>query len=1071
MITGSSYLPQNNEDPRLVCCKIGTEEFQFLVDTGATVNTITTNGWQTIKRKCRSVVQDFQLYPDEVLRSYANQRPLEVECSFKAHIGVKNRPLRLAKFFVVKGTDLSLLSYETAKQLQLVQIGLQNVASTFSNRTDKMLCSISDTRLEPKMLDVSVAPDEAFPEFPKIPITPVRFKVDDSVTPKQIIRYNIPKAFENATNERLRLMEERGIIERADKEHDIITCVSPLVLVPKGSSDFRIVVDYREVNKAIIREPYPMPSLDKIWTDIPNGTMLFTKLDLKDAYFHIELDEEVRHFTTFMTANGLMRFRRLPFGLSCAPELFQRVMEKLLMKCKYIIIYLDDILIFGKNLRELRNRVAEVKRILSENNLTVNEEKSVYDQATVDFLGFTIDGSGILPTQKKISDIKLFSQPKNTSEVRSFLGLLTYISPFVRSFSHKTRLLRGLLAENAKFEWTVQLQESFDQLKAEVENDLIKRGYFNENDRTILYTDASPWGLGAILAQEEISSGERRIIACASKSLTAAESRYPQLHREALAIIWAMEKFAYYLLGRRFTLRSDNEALLFMTKNGNRKDVGKRILSRAEGWMLRMDHFVYDFEHVSGKDNIADCASRIGAKRENTEENPQFGIEKEPHELFSVTASASVINDQLLALTNADVRQELLVDNELQTVVKWLDKKEKWPEQIMKYQAFQGDLYLQGDLLMKREKMVLPSTLRDRALRLAHRSHPGMSTMKNFLRQGLWWPGMDRQIEDFVKTCPECQLVTVISRPLPIENTELPQNPWDYVSMDFASASDNLNWKALVLTDNYSRFLVVLPMDKTDTEALKRSLRKVFNTYYVPKTLKADNGPPFNSVELESWLKNIWGVRLIHSTPLNPTENGLVERSMQGINKITAIAKLGKLNWKEAISDYVAAYNSWPHHVTKIPPAELMFGRTVRSVLPNLRTDQHQSFDEELRDRDQRAKFNRNSREDIARRARNSEIEVGDTVLVSQQKRDKADTPYKNAFHKVINIQGAGRATVLDTTTAKTYDRNVKFLKKYEHRKPNDLADNGKVKSHTGFQIQSEALILISIFSFIFFIK
>ncbi|XP_029722741.2 uncharacterized protein K02A2.6-like [Aedes albopictus] len=360
----------------------------------------------------------------------------------------------------------------------------------------------------------------------------------------------------------------------------------------------------------------------------------------------------------------------------------------------------------------------------------------------------------------------------------------------------------------------------------------------------------------------------------------------------------------------------------------------------------------------------------------------------------------------------------------------------------MKYQAFQGDLYLQGDLLMKREKMVLPSTLRDRALRLAHRSHPGMSTMKNFLRQGLWWPGMDRQIEDFVKTCPECQLVTVISRPLPIENTELPQNPWDYVSMDFASASDNLNWKALVLTDNYSRFLVVLPMDKTDTEALKRSLRKVFNTYYVPKTLKADNGPPFNSVELESWLKNIWGVRLIHSTPLNPTENGLVERSMQGINKITAIAKLGKLNWKEAISDYVAAYNSWPHHVTKIPTAELMFGRTVRSVLPNLRTDQHQSFDEELRDRDQRAKFNRNSREDIARRARNSEIEVGDTVLVSQQKRDKADTPYKNAFHKVINIQGAGRATVLDTTTAKTYDRNVKLLKKYEHRKPNDLADN-----------------------------
>ncbi|XP_062558895.1 uncharacterized protein K02A2.6-like isoform X2 [Armigeres subalbatus] len=466
---------------------------------------------------------------------------------------------------------------------------------------------------------------------------------------------------------------------------------------------------------------------------------------------------------------------------------------------------------------------------------------------------------------------------------------------------------------------------------------------------------------------------------------------------------------------------------MFMTKNGNRKDVGKRILSRAEGWMLRMDHFTYDFEHVSGKDNIADAASRIGAKREM----PQFGIEEEPHELFSVTASPSIINNQLLALTNADVKRALIEDNELQTVIEWLDKNEKWPTQISKYQAFQGDLYLKGEMLMKREKMVLPSTLRDRALRLAHRSHPGMSTMKNFLRQGLWWPGIDRDTEEFVRSCPECQLVTVSSHPVPIVMTELPQNPWDYVSMDFASASEVNNWKALVLTDNYSRFLVAVPLDKTDTEAVKRTLKKVFNTYYIPKTLKADNGPPFNSVELKSWLSTTWGVRLINSTPLNPTENGLVERSMQGINKITAIAKLGKVSWKEALADYVAAYNSWPHHVTKIAPAELMFGRTVRSVLPDLRTDQQQFFDAELRDRDQQAKFCRNSREDSSRRARSSEIDVGDTVLVTQQKRDKADTSYKNAFHKVIKIQGAGRATIEDSTSGKTYDRNIKHLKKY----------------------------------------
>ena len=143
-------------------------------------------------------------------------------------------------------------------------------------------------------------------------------------------------------------MESEGIIERADKVDDRITFVSPLVLVPKGKHDFRIVVDYREVNKAIIREPYPMPTLDRIWTEIPKGEggqLFFSKLDLSNAFFHVELHEKVRHYTTFMTANGLMRFKRLPFGLSCAPEIFQKVMERVLVDCKGIIIYLDDIFV------------------------------------------------------------------------------------------------------------------------------------------------------------------------------------------------------------------------------------------------------------------------------------------------------------------------------------------------------------------------------------------------------------------------------------------------------------------------------------------------------------------------------------------------------------------------------------------------------------------------------------------------------------------------------------------------------------------------------------------------------
>lgn len=542
LITQKPDFKQSLEDPRLVDCVIGTECIQFLIDSGATVNTITTYVWKRVKRNCRSVIHDVVSFPEENLKAYAQHRSLEVECSFRAYIGVANRdgPLQLAKFFVVRGTQLSLLGFNTSQSMDLIRVGLPKdyaVNNGFAEKLQAISCLMTETR-----------------EFPKVRFDPIKFKIDETVTPRQIIRYNIPKAFEKATNDRLRAMELRGIIERADKEHDIITYVSPLVLVPKGTNDFRIVIDYRAVNKAIIREPYPMPSLERIWSEIPKGTMFFTKLDLKDAYFHVELHASVRHFTTFMTANGLMRFKRLPFGLSCAPEHFQRVMEKLLIRCKKRIVYLDDILMYGESIEELEKNVEAVKRVLHENNLTINEGKSTYNQQIVEFLGFTIDGTGILPAKQKISDIKSFERPKNTAEVRSFLGMMTFISPFIRSFAHKTKPLRDLLSNDCKFEWNEERQKAFDALKDAAENDLIKRGYFDDNDDTILYTDASPRGIGGVLVQERAGTDNRRIIACASKSLTAPERRYPQLHREALAIIWSMERFAYHLLGRKFTV-------------------------------------------------------------------------------------------------------------------------------------------------------------------------------------------------------------------------------------------------------------------------------------------------------------------------------------------------------------------------------------------------------------------------------------------------------------------------------------------------------------------------------------
>lgn len=1050
LCTGAKRLVFTKADPRLVSCRIGSEKFKFLVDSGATVNTMTMHGWLAIKQNCHTAIQELELKPKEVLKGYANDCPLQLHCSFKTFIKVEDseRPAELNKFFVVKGTELPLLSYQTAMDLKLLRIGLKESPK---GEVLNLSCNTHGSSEEANQRRVmgNITPTE----FPKVPIEPVKFKIDDTVSPKQIIRYNVPKAFEKSINERLNKMETDGIIERADQENAKISSVSPLVLVPKGTNDFRIVVDYREVNKAIIREPYPMPSLEKIWTEIPSEGkgLFFTKLDLKDAYFHIELHEDVRHFTTFMSSNGLMRFKRLPFGLSCAPELFQKVMEKLMINCKGVIVYLDDILITASTLSVLEERVTAVKAVLKRNNLTVNESKSEYSKQKVDFLGFTIDGTGILPSQDKISDIKHFEKPKDVSELRSFLGMLTFISPFIENFSHKTKPLRDLTKSNSgsfKSRWASEQQEAFEGLKKAVEQDIVKRGFFDEKDKTILYSDASPWGLGAVLCQQSCQTEENRIIACASKSLTDTEAGYPQLHREALAIVWAMERFSYYLLGRQFTLKCDSKALEFMIKHKQHKDCGKRIMTRAEGWYLRLDHFQYNFQHIPGHTNIADAPSRIARKQEAI----VFDMDKKWQDLCIVTADTNLIQEHLLAVTNEQVTTRMQEDEELQSVIKNLTNKERWPEKILKFQPFQSQMYVVGKILMKNEKMVLPDSLKTSTLRAAHRGHPGMSTMKNLLRLGVWWPKMDHEIEKYVESSPACQLVTKTSRPLPIQLTELPKNPWDLISMDFASASDVNKWKALVITDNYSRFLIAIPMDRTDTEAVKKVLKRVFQTYQIPKKIRADNGPPFNAAELHNWLQSEFGVKLFHSTPANPTENGMVERSMQGINKITAIAKLTKTNWKDSLAEYVAAYNTWPHSVTKIPPAELMFGRVVRTLLPQHKTDTRQQLDDDLRDLEHEKKFKRNVREDQRRGAQEMGISVGDKVLVQQQKKEKADTVYKNAFHEVVKITGEGRVTLKDLTDGRIYDRNVKVLKKFVDRDLNNPKTDGISEEKSGMR-------------------
>ncbi|XP_062698374.1 uncharacterized protein K02A2.6-like [Aedes albopictus] len=965
---------------------VGGVLIQMLIDSGCQKNIIDDVTWANMQEQGVKV-ENRRSNSDQNFRAYGKASvPLVVKQVFEAVIRVENNEKRIEKvatFYVIEAGSQPLLGRITAKDLGVLVLGLPS--------TDA-----------PEVFRLALEQKRPFPKLKGVLLT---IPIDRTVTPVCQHARRPPLALLDKIEQKLESLQASDIIEPVNEYSQ---WVSPLVTIVKDNGDLRLCVDMRRANLAIKREGHLMPTFDDFLPLLRNAKV-FSRLDIKDAFHQLELHESCRDITTFITHKGMYRYKRLMFGISCAPEMFQKVLEQVLADCENVVSFIDDILIFGGTEEEHDRALEKVMNALKSRNILLNHDKCVYKVKEVDFLGHHVSENGIKPTEDKMAVLKSFRAPHTAEELRSFLGLVTYVGRFLPNLATISAPLRQLTHTGVKFDWKSEHEEAFRKLK-EMVTDIKTLHYFDSSLRTRVVADASPVGLGAVLIQFSDPNNDfhPRVVSYASKSLSPTEKRYCQTEKEALALVWAVERFSVYLLGRKFELETDHKPLEVIFGSTSRP------CARIERWLLRLQAYTFVVRYRKGSENVADSLSRL----------PEFG---EDHEFDGDNQFLVLAIMESAAIDISELEKASKDDLELLAVQDYV-RFGKWSAEVKPFEPFHSELGLTGDILVRGTKLVVPRALRNRMLILAHEGHPGETVMKRRLRDRVWWPGMDREISKYVTACEGCRLVGLPNRPEPMQRRELPTKPWVDVALDFMGplpTGENL----MVIVDYFSRYKEVEILKQITAEETTTRLHKIFTRLGFPATITLDNARQFVSAKFETYCKD-HGIRQNYSTPYWPQENGLVERQNRSLLKRLQISHALGRDWKNDLMDYLMMYYSTPHSITGKTPTEMMYGHTIRSKIPCLGDIETTPRDDEVSERDRVLKEKGKEREDQRRLARESGIQAGDTVLLKNLLPGNKLTPTFNPTEYLVLNKEGSRVTVRNKVSDKVYRRNVAHVKR-----------------------------------------
>lgn len=885
------------------------------VDTGANTSLI---GISSLVKLCGV---DPPLLPSKLRLQSFGGNPIKVLGQIKVPCRRRGKKYRLV-LQVVDVDHRPLLSAKASRELGFVKF-CKAVVFGKPNAQDAPENLLNIYRI--KAQEIINKHQDLFTGYGKFAGT-VSLEIDDSIVPSIQPPRRVPIAMREKLKKELEQLERDGLIVKEASHTD---WVSNLVIVQRpGSDGIRVCLDPVPLNKALKRPNLQFVTLDEILPELGKARV-FSTVDAKKGFWHVVLDEASSKLTTFWTPFGRFRWTRLPFGIASAPEIFQLKLQEAIEGLEGVECIADDVLVYGigDTFHEAlvnHNKCLEALLVrLEEKNVKLNLAKLKLCQTSVKFYGHVLTDHGLKPDETKVAAIRDFPTPTNRKEVHRFVGMVNYLSRFIRNLSVNLTNLRRLISEEVPWQWTSIEEDEFSKVKSLFSNIGTLR-YYDPNLPLTIECDASCYGLGAAVFQED------GVVGFASRTLTAAEKNYAQIEKELLAILFACVRFDQLIVGNpKAVVKTDHRPLINIFQ--------KPLLSaprRLQHMLLNLQRYSLSIVFVTGKDNVvADTLSRAPVIiSEPEDEYRKLSIFKVLKEVEDCKPTSYLsISDQRLS----EIIQETKKDSSMQLIVDyirhgWPTTIDKVPDSVRIYYNYRNELSTVDGLVLRNDQIVVPYALRRKLIKCCHANHGGMESTLKLARANLFWPGMSSQIKDVVKECAVCAKYAASQPNPPMMSHNIPVFPFQMVSMDvFLAEYRGRKRNFLISVDHYSDFFEVDLLEDMTPDSVIRICKKNFARHGVPQTVLTDNGTNFVNRKMVVFARD-WDFEHITSAPHHQQANGKAEAAVK-------IAKRMMKKCEETGEDFWFALLHWRNVPNKIgsSPVARLFSRSTRCSVPS----------------------------------------------------------------------------------------------------------------------------------------